>query len=93
MVTIGQRLRWARDQAELSARELDRLAGKTPGHAGLIEARGTDAWASTLAAYARVLGLSLDWLIAGEKRRAPKPARILVAVKRARKAVQAPEAA
>jgi|SRR5580704_12250039 hypothetical protein len=67
LTTIAARLKFARTLAHLPAREMDRLAGKTPGHAGLIEARpGSDAMAGTLAAYADVLGLSLDWLVRGQ---------------------------
>ena len=82
--TMGQRLHWAREAAGVSARELDRLAGKTPGHVGLIEARDSDATGKTLAAYAAVLGLSLDWLIVGDKDRAPRVEDMTVAVARAR---------
>lgn len=81
---IGDRLREARELAGLPARELDRLADKTLGHAGLIESRRrSDAQAGTLKAYADVLGLSLDWLIAG-RGKLPSQARVKAAVEAAR---------
>ncbi|WP_437623356.1 helix-turn-helix domain-containing protein [Sorangium sp. So ce1151] len=62
--SIGERLRFARQLGNISARGLDRLAGKTEGHASLIEAKPqAEVTATTAAAYAEVLGLSLDWLI------------------------------
>jgi transcriptional regulator with XRE-family HTH domain len=84
VVGIGKRLRKARKLAQISARELDRLAGRTPGHAGLIEHRpGADVMAGTVLAYADVLGLSLDWLIAGRGAE-PIAARVQAAVVEAR---------
>lgn len=63
---FSARLRKARGLVDLSARELDRLAGLAEGHTSLIE-NGTRAAveAKTAQALARVLGISLDWLIAG----------------------------
>jgi hypothetical protein len=83
--TIASRLRYARELAdELSARELDRLAGKAQGHASLIEARpDADARAGTLRVFAEILGLSLDWLIVG-KGKAPTRETVCAAVKKAR---------
>lgn len=68
----------------LSARELDRLAGKREGHASIIEANPlADPQGSTLSAYARVLGCTLDWLIDG-KGEAPSSADVHAAVERSR---------
>jgi transcriptional regulator with XRE-family HTH domain len=65
--TIGDRLAFARTKGGISARELDRLAGKTEGHASLIEARrAADVLASNVAAYASVLGVTVEWLLTGE---------------------------
>lgn len=68
MNSIGVRLRLARGLAVgLSGRELDRLAGRAEGHCGLIEADTTERprASDVLASYARVLGVSLDWLVMG----------------------------
>src|SRR3990167_5017848 len=63
---IRDRLRRARALAGLHAHELGALAGLAEAHVGAIE-RGTIARpsAATLSAIARVLGVSLDWLIDG----------------------------
>lgn len=92
-MSIAGRLRKARKIGKLHARELDRLAGKTLGHCGLIEARPrSDVYAKTCEAYAEVLGLSLDWLIAG-KGADPEPAGVLAAVSAARARAESKKAA
>ncbi len=64
---IGQRIEMLRGLGELPARELDRLAETTEGHASLIESGVVkNVSAETVAKLAHVLGASLDWLIAGE---------------------------
>ena len=83
--TINVRLRHARELAErLSARELDRLANRTEGHANLIE---VDPEArprvDVLTSYADVLGISLDWLVRGQGE-APRAEDVRAAVERAR---------
>lgn len=84
---IGGRLRLARTTAGITARELDRLAGRAEGHAALIESDTTERprASDVLLSYADVLGLSLDWLAAG-RGRAPREADVLAAVERARRA-------
>lgn len=64
---LHERLRWARVTAGISCRELDRLSGTTPGHAWAVEQgnRGRHE-TRTIAAFARALGVSLDWLVHGE---------------------------
>lgn len=65
--SISARVRLARDLVGLSARELDRLAGLAEGHSSIIEASAKKSLSTqTAQALARVLGLSLDWLIAGD---------------------------
>lgn len=64
--TIGERLRWAREQAELSSRELARLACLSAAHVSLIETTDRGVNVRTLIPLARVLGVSLDWLATGE---------------------------
>ena len=63
---IGLRLREARKLVVLSARELDSLAGTTPGHASLIESGVVaNVTIETAKGLARVLGMSLDWFVNG----------------------------
>lgn len=53
----------------LSTRELDRLAGLTPGHTSAIETGGRpNVEVRTAGALAGVLGVSLDWLVWGNGR-------------------------
>ena len=68
-MTLGKRLEQARSLVPgLSAKEVDRLAGLGEGHTRQIET-GTkgNPGIKTLAAAARVLGVSLDWLDRGGK--------------------------
>jgi transcriptional regulator with XRE-family HTH domain len=61
-----ERLRRARERAEISARELDRLAELAYGHTSLIETRHRPRpEMKTAVKLAGVLGLSLDWLLSG----------------------------
>ncbi len=64
---VGLRLQQARKLIDdLSARELDRLAGTTPGHASLIESGVvSNVKLETATGLARVLGMSLDWFVNG----------------------------
>jgi transcriptional regulator with XRE-family HTH domain len=63
---VGGRIKQARCLAKIAARELDRLAGITEGHTSLIESgHVADATSQTLVKIARVLGVSLDWLVSG----------------------------
>lgn len=83
--TLADRLRWVREElAGISARELDRLAHKTEGHVRSIEVRPeAETQTGTVDAYARVLGLSLDWLVRGVGR-SPTKASVLSALEAAR---------
>lgn len=83
--TLSDRLREARSFSSLSARELDRLAGIGQGHSALIESgQRPNVEAKTATALARVLGVSLDWLLMG-RGRPPSDAAIRAAVAEARK--------
>lgn len=65
--TLGKRLLRLRLRSGLSVSELARYAGlKSTAHVGLIE-RGErrDVAASTALALARVLGSTVEWLVAG----------------------------
>lgn len=69
---------------DLGTRELDRLAGLTEGHTSAIETGNRpNVEARTAAALARVLGVSLDWLVTGTGP-TPSERRIKVAVEQAR---------
>lgn len=87
--SLGARLRSVRELAGLSARELDRLAGQAEGHATVIELReSTAVRTDTADRYARVLGVSLDWLVSGSGD-APTQRSVRLAVDRARAALAA----
>jgi transcriptional regulator with XRE-family HTH domain len=81
--TVQERLKFALDHAGCSAREVDRLAGLTPGHALLIASgHKSNAKSRTFSALAVVLGISLDWVLL-KRGRTPRPERIHAAVHRA----------
>ena len=67
--SIAGRLAVARSLAKpaLPARELDRLAGLHQGHVWAIESgHRPNIETDTCIALAKVLGVSLDWLLTGE---------------------------
>lgn len=76
---LPKRLKDLRTRAAVSCREAARLAGLTEGHVSQIERRNPRIEADTLASLARVFGVSLDWLYAGEGR-APSDAALQAAV-------------
>jgi transcriptional regulator with XRE-family HTH domain len=88
--TVAGRLRVARKKAELSARELARLTGISEALIGYIERSpcGDRSRARTLIQIARVLGLSLDWLLLGVGD-APRVGTVRASVARARVAALA----
>lgn len=66
MDTLVKRLQWARDAAGLSQRALSGLAGLASSHVQLIESgRAEGINVSTAQRLTGVLGVSLDWLMAG----------------------------
>lgn len=66
VIMLARRLRRLRRAAEISARALDALARLAPGHTALIESgRRVAPSTATASALSAVLGVSLDWLIAG----------------------------
>jgi len=78
--------------AGISARELDRLAGKTEGHAAAVETKLHErAQLGTIADYAEVFGVSLDWLVAGEGH-VPTEAEVRAAVSFAQQRAPSPAA-
>lgn len=81
---VGERLRATRLLAGVSARELGRLARLQHSHVSLIESGAVaNVRVDTLAALARALGCSLDWLVNGEGD-APSEATVRAAVDAAR---------
>lgn len=83
------RLRWARLAANISARELDRLAGLAEGHTALLEAgKKNDIEMRTAKKLKSALGVTLDWLVIGEGD-PPTTEHILSSVKAAQAAAAA----
>jgi hypothetical protein len=90
LATLGERLRWVRNMAGISARELDRLADKNEGHAAVVETKIHDRAALwTIVDYANVLGVSLGWLATGEGD-PPTRAAVCLAVEVAQKRIRLP---
>lgn len=85
MKTLAERVRWAREVAAVSARELADLSGCTAGHISMIETGRRDNLTSEAATgIARAFGVSLDWLINGDgKDPSERAIRAAVEVKRA----------
>ncbi|MCB2261437.1 MAG: helix-turn-helix domain-containing protein [Candidatus Thiosymbion ectosymbiont of Robbea hypermnestra] len=70
MNTLGSRVTDARDRAGFSQAELAKRVGVTPGAINKIESGETKgAKPETLAALARALGVSMEWLATGEEDR------------------------
>lgn len=68
----------------MSARELDRLSEITEGHTSLIESGVVrDVGTQTLSKIAKVLGVSLDWLVTGQGK-VPTARQVSAAVNAAR---------
>jgi len=64
--SLQERVRATRQRARLSTRQLDALAGLTPGHVAAIESgRKGDVMGRVLDRLAIALGASMDWLYAG----------------------------
>lgn len=85
---LVDRLKEARKMGGVSRRELSLLAGCAQAVCSIVERSGSGS-VKTLAAFANVLGVSLDWLIAGQKDAKPKSADVQAAVLRARAAREA----
>ena len=85
LVMLSDRLRRAQEAANVSARELGRLAGlPSESHVGYLEtAPDPNPNANTLKSICRVLGISIDYLLTGA---GPEPSsrRIRAAVEAAR---------
>jgi transcriptional regulator with XRE-family HTH domain len=66
MKTVADRVKWLREQAGISQRELCRLAGTNENQISLIE-RGlrNNIEIETAEAIADVFGVTLDWLMRG----------------------------
>lgn len=82
--TLGSRLRYARDLSGLGSRELGRLAGVSEGYPSNIESGARkNVPIEALSGFARVLGLSLDWLVDGQGD-PPSRAAVVIAAEKAR---------
>ncbi len=84
--TLAGRLRRARELSGLSARALSRLAGLSAAHVSLIEDARPNLEAQTAAKLARVLGVTMEWLVSGTGAE-PSAARVSDAVSAASGAV------
>jgi hypothetical protein len=63
---VSDRLRAARELAELSGRALDRLAARPEGTAAIIEGRSAEGIRRHVAeSYCKALGVELAWLMLG----------------------------
>lgn len=85
MTEFGKRLKGLRESIPgLDAKGLSVLAGLHPSHVGRIESGSLRAvHATTACALARVLGVSVEWLVMGEGR-TPDRERVALSVTRAR---------
>lgn len=67
MVTPGARIKAARELADISTKDLDRLSGLKPGVSWAVENSPTgNSEIRTLDKLAKVLGLSLDFVVRGD---------------------------
>jgi transcriptional regulator with XRE-family HTH domain len=71
----------------LSTKEVDRLAGLKPGHTWQVEKNTAKRAADTLDRIARVLGLTMDYVIRGDGE-PPTAQEVIEAVTRARVAAE-----
>lgn len=69
MQTVGERIAWARARRGLTAHQLDRAAGITPGHTAKLEADGgSEPRLATAIKLATALGVEAKWLMFGGPR-------------------------
>ncbi len=66
MVTIGQRIKAAREQAHITQDALARQIGFTPHHVSAIERGLKTPKLETFVAIAKAVGVSADWLLQEE---------------------------
>lgn len=67
-MSVVERLKQARTMAGLTGSELGKLAGLSGGVVSMIESGNRkDPSGSTVAALARVLGVTADWLLTGSE--------------------------
>lgn len=64
--TLSERLQYLVDVTDVSAREISDLAGLTHSHVAILLSADRDrVEARTVAALAKVFGVSMDWLYSG----------------------------
>jgi transcriptional regulator with XRE-family HTH domain len=92
--TLKHRVRWARKTAGVGQTELSELAGLTRTHIGTFESDRTRGSldGTTILALADVLGVSMEWLVAG-RGETPSAEHLIASVLRAREARDARAAA
>lgn len=92
MNTLAERLKWAREAGELSARELSLLSGSSAAVVAQIERgdRGSRVSASMMVAVGAVLGVTVEWLVEGTGDK-PTERRVRAAVARAKQTASAAE--
>jgi hypothetical protein len=82
---VVKRLRWLRETADMSARELDRLVGSGYGQTTRFERNGgTNVVITTVMAWRGVFGVDAEWLLSGFGRK-PHALDVIGAVVKARK--------
>lgn len=65
--SIGDRLGWLARVGGASLREVDRLAGRTEGHAqSIVSGSNENPEVATVRSYAKALGCRVGWLLDGE---------------------------
>lgn len=65
LATVASRVRYARELAGLSQRQLSVAAGLSHSTVNCVEAGTADTRLGTVEAIARALGVSRDWLLTG----------------------------
>lgn len=65
LATVASRVRYARELAGLSQRQLSVAAGLSHSTVNRVEAEADDSRLGTLEAIARALGVSRDWILTG----------------------------
>lgn len=90
MTTVGGRIKAARELAGISTKDVDRLAGLTPGVCWSVEnSTGDNFQTKTIDPIARVLGLTLEHVVRGEGS-TPSADQVKAAVEAARAAKASP---
>lgn len=68
MKTIGERVKWSREQRDITQAQLEEKAGLSTGYVSFIECNRRDPSLGTLKTLAAVLKVDFAWLVAGGSR-------------------------